>query len=105
LEAALRELFEETAIPADSVEVIAEHPRWLSYEIPEQYRGRDRGQTQKWFLLRIANGFAPDLARAADREFDAAQWMRPKALTRQVIDFKRDTYRSAIRYFRKNAQI
>lgn len=105
LEGALRELFEETAITAEQVQVIAEHPNWLAYEIPEHYRGRDRGQVQKWFLLRIAPGFQPDLDTAADREFDAAVWMRPKALARQVIDFKRDTYRTAIRHFRKNSTI
>ena len=52
---ALRELYEETSV--SSVSLIAEAPDWLSYDLPEEsgnrWRGRYRGQTQKWFLLRF----------------------------------------------------
>ncbi|MGD1037235.1 MAG: RNA pyrophosphohydrolase, partial [Roseiarcus sp.] len=53
-DAALRELYEETNVSSTSL--IAEAPQWLSYELPDKaggrWRGRYRGQTQKWFLLR-----------------------------------------------------
>ena len=55
LDAARRELWEETNVR--SVELIAELPDWLSYDLPEEARGRwagrYRGQTQKWFLFRF----------------------------------------------------
>ena len=54
--AALRELEEETSIR--SVEKLAEVPEWLSYDIPreivgEAWKGRFRGQKQKWYALRF----------------------------------------------------
>ena len=55
LEAARRELWEETSVR--SIELIAELPRWLNYDLPEGARRswvrRYRGQTQKWFLFRF----------------------------------------------------
>lgn len=105
LEAALRELFEETAISQDEIEVIAEHPGWLAYEVPEPLRTRDRGQAQKWFLVRVAPGFEPNLAAARDREFDAWEWTTPKRLLRSVTPFKHDVYRRAFRYFTKHHKV
>ena len=68
--AALRELEEETAVR--SVEIIAEAPGWLSYDLPTELlgvalKGRYRGQRQKWFAMRFLG---------EDREIDisAAQW-------------------------------
>ena len=52
--AALRELREETGVTR--VEILAEHPEWLTYELPPELlgvalKGRYRGQRQKWFAL------------------------------------------------------
>ena len=54
--AALRELREETGV--SSVKVLAEHPLWLTYELPANLmgialKGRYRGQRQKWFAMRF----------------------------------------------------
>ena len=54
--AALRELEEETGVT--SVELLAEAPGWLSYDLPEELlgialKGRYRGQRQKWFAMRF----------------------------------------------------
>ena len=58
LEAALRELGEETGIPATAVEVVAEAPDWILYDLPRElvprmWKGRYRGQRQRWFLMRF----------------------------------------------------
>src|SRR5262245_49623469 len=55
-EAALRELREETSIR--SARIIAEAPEWYKYDLPERligksWKGKYRGQTQKWFALRF----------------------------------------------------
>ena len=55
-QAALRELYEETGMR--SVELIAESPRWYTYDLPPElafkaWGGRYRGQKQKWFALRF----------------------------------------------------
>ena len=54
--AALRELYEETGMR--SVSLIAEAPGWLTYDLPRDlvglaFKGRYRGQTQKWYALRF----------------------------------------------------
>ncbi len=78
LEAARRELWEETNVR--SVELIAEFPEWLNYDLPEEARGRwagrYRGQSQKWFLFRfVGQDTEIDVRFPADgkhgAEFDA----------------------------------
>ena len=54
--AALRELHEETNIR--SVEKLGEISDWLAYDLPpdvakQAWKGRYRGQTQKWYALRF----------------------------------------------------
>ena len=56
LPAALRELYEETGMR--SVSLIAEAPGWIKYDLPPDrvgivWKGRYRGQTQKWFAFRF----------------------------------------------------
>ena len=55
-QAALRELYEETSVR--SVSPLAEAPEWYSYDLPSvvagrAWRGRYRGQTQRWFAFRF----------------------------------------------------
>ena len=59
-DAALRELWEETGVTADLVEIVAETEEWLPYDLPHDlvpniWKGRYRGQKQKWFLMRFQN--------------------------------------------------
>ena len=77
--AAMRELAEETAVT--SAEVIAESPGWYSYDLPKQligksWKGKYRGQTQKWFALRFLGEDAEvNLASPGHKqEFDQWRW-------------------------------
>jgi len=97
--AARRELFEETNV--SSVSLIAEAPQWLSYDLPvsaaNRWRGRYRGQTQKWFLMRFEGEDAEiNIAHPGGGghtpEFDAWRWERLQALPDLVVPFKRDVY-------------
>jgi putative (di)nucleoside polyphosphate hydrolase len=99
VEAARRELWEETSVR--SIELIAELPRWLSYDLPEdalkRWGGRYRGQTQKWFLFRFTGKDNEiDVRRPAggahDAEFDAWRWERLERLPELVVPFKREVY-------------
>src|SRR3546814_2524450 len=54
--AALRELKEETG--TDNAEIVAALDGWLRYDLPDDlvgkvWKGRSRGQEQKWFALRF----------------------------------------------------
>ncbi len=105
--AALRELHEETNVR--SVSLIAEAPAWFAYDLPadvarEAWRGRYRGQTQKWFALRFTGKDCEiDVERpgggAHKPEFDAWRWARLDDLPGLIIPFKRPVYERVVEAF------
>lgn len=103
--AALRELREETGIPAARVEVLAETPDWLTYDLPAELLGRTwggkyRGQRQKWFLMRfLGEDDEIDIAREHP-EFSEWRWIGPQAMIAAIVPFKRDIYRAVVDAFR-----
>jgi putative (di)nucleoside polyphosphate hydrolase len=110
-DAALRELFEETNV--SSASLIAEAPQWLSYDLPDnargRWRGRYRGQTQKWFLMRFEGEDSEiDIERPAGGahapEFDAWRWERLEALPSLVVPFKRRVYEDVVAAFAELAR-
>lgn len=103
LDAALREVEEETGIPAERLHLLDEHPDWLAYELPEERRGdkHGRGQVQRWFLFRLdGDESAIDLGRASSDEFSKWRWQRLNELAEQVVPFKRTVYRKLVTRFR-----
>ncbi len=99
--ASLRELREETGLRPELVELVAEHPAWLAYELPPTRR-RDkigRGQVQKWFLYRFL-GSDDDIdltpPKGQRQEFRAFRWMELGALAQEVWEVKRPIYRSLV---------
>jgi putative (di)nucleoside polyphosphate hydrolase len=103
--AARRELYEETCIT--SVELIAEAPGWLNYDLPahligKSWGGRYRGQTQKWFALRFT-GEESEIDVSAPEghtaEFDAWRWVPMSELVDLVVPFKRSVYGDVVKAF------
>jgi putative (di)nucleoside polyphosphate hydrolase len=99
LQAARRELQEETNVT--SATLLAEAPGWLSYDLPvdigkEAWRGRWRGQAQKWFAFRLdgpddeINTLTP--AGGHKAEFDAWRWEKLERTPALIIPFKREVY-------------
>ena len=97
--AALRELREETGIT--SVEVLAEHPDWLSYELPASLlgvalKGRYRGQRQKWFAMRFLGHDSEINIGPKDggikSEFETWRWAPIDIVPKLIVPFKRDVY-------------
>jgi putative (di)nucleoside polyphosphate hydrolase len=103
--AALRELLEETNIR--SVEKIAEIPEWLHYNLPkdiasEAWKGRYRGQKQKWFALRfIGEESEIDISAPGGHkpEFLAWRWEPLKNLPSLIVPFKRPVYERVVEEF------
>lgn len=94
--AVFRELLEE--IGTAKAEILAEHPDWLQYDLPEDlvgkaFKGRYRGQRQKWFALRFL-GQDSDIRLDADPhpEFDAWKWVPLAELPDLAVAFKRMIY-------------
>jgi putative (di)nucleoside polyphosphate hydrolase len=104
LRAALRELREETNIT--SVTLIGEARDWLTYDLPpaligKAWKGRFRGQRQKWYALRFTGSDAEiDIAHPAGHpEFVAWRWAALAELTDLVVPFKREVYAAVVAEF------
>jgi putative (di)nucleoside polyphosphate hydrolase len=103
--AARRELFEETAIT--SVEQLAEHSTWVTYDVPPEligvaWGGRYRGQKQKWFAYRfIGTDSEINIVPSAglEREFIEWRWAKAEDLLDLIVPFKREVYRAVLAEF------
>ena len=103
--AALRELAEETAVT--SAEIIAEAAEWYSYDLPadligKSWKGKYRGQTQKWFALRFLGGDGEINLQPPGhpQEFDRWRWAPMDEVVAAIVPFKRQVYERVIAEFR-----
>ena len=97
-----RELKEE--IGTNNVEVLREHPDWLTYDLPEHllgvaWEGRYRGQRLKWFALRFLGEDDEIDVRTPHQEFSDWKWIAIDELLPLVVPFKRDIYAKVIDAF------
>ncbi len=107
LPAALRELYEETGMR--SVSLLAEAPGWINYDLPADkvgiaFKGRYRGQTQKWFAFRF-EGDEREIAinpppGGHTAEFDRWDWKPMIDLPELIVPFKRQVYEQVVAAFR-----
>jgi putative (di)nucleoside polyphosphate hydrolase len=100
--AALRELKEE--IGTANVEVLREHPEWLTYDLPPNlvgvvWQGRYRGQRVKWFALRFLGTDSEIDVATPHQEFSEWKWVALGDVLPLVVSFKRDLYANAIAAF------
>ncbi len=105
-EALLRELMEE--IGCNSVEILAEFPEWITYDFPNVVSNKMypfKGQTQKYFLVRLKEGAKIDLLTHDIPEFEEYDFVTHEELFRRVTYFKRKPYRRVINYFIKEGFI
>ena len=96
LEAAKRELEEETGIK--SVKLIKELDNWLTYDLPENligkiWKGKYRGQKQKWFLMKFLGRDDEINIKTNKPEFLEWKWIEIELLTEIVVDFKFHVYK------------
>ena len=103
--AALRELEEEIGVPASLVTIEAETPDWLRYDLPDDlvgkaFKGRFRGQDQKWFLLRFHGPDKDIRIDTAHPEFARWRWMPVQDLLASIVPFKRGVYEQVLAAFR-----
>lgn len=102
-QALFRELEEEIGLTDDAVEVLGTTRGWLRYRLPRRFvrKGQNPpciGQKQKWFLLRmLADDSSVRLDLNDKPEFDHWQWVSYWYPLDQVISFKREVYRRALK--------
>ena len=96
LTAAYRELKEETSIK--NVELISELDGFVTYNLPDRllgfiWKGKYKGQTQKWFLMRFLGEDNEINIQTKKPEFFEWKWVDLKEITKLVVDFKLHVYK------------
>lgn len=108
LDAAIRELYEETSIT--SISVLTAAPDWIFYDLPDEVlgtglRGKYRGQRQKWFAFLFEgedseiNVTEPGGGKFPS-EFSEWRWEALEKITELVVPFKRDAYAQIVAAFK-----
>ena len=102
--AMFRELNEEVGLEKDNVRIKAVSQNFIYYDIPKNIRsrvlgGKFKGQAQKYFLLKLISGDV-DLNIENTPEFDKYNWVPFWYPLNQVVDFKKEAYRSALIEFK-----
>ena len=95
LEAAYRELEEETSIK--NVKLVKELDVTTTYELPDHllgiiWKGKYRGQKQKWFLMRFFGNENEINIRTKNPEFLDWKWVNLDQITDLVVEFKLHVY-------------
>lgn len=95
LATARRELWEETGVK--EAELLGELDAWIDYDLPDDlipkvWGGRFRGQTQKWFAMKLIGGDAAINIATAHAEFSEWKWVELHQLPDIIVPFKRDMY-------------
>ena len=96
LKAAYRELEEETSIK--NIELIKELDGTITYELPDRllgiiWRGKYRGQKQKWFLMKFTGEEEEINIKTKNPEFLDWKWIDLDQITEVVVDFKLHVYK------------
>lgn len=102
--AALRELQEETGVSPELVTVDAETAGWITYDLPHDlvpkiWKGRWRGQKQRWFLMRFHGDDGQINIQTEHPEFSQWAWADHRDLVDKIVPFKRDVYARVVADF------
>jgi|TARA_B110000967_G_C18858047_1_gene548339 putative (di)nucleoside polyphosphate hydrolase len=94
-----RELAEETSIK--NIEILKSVDKWLQYELPEHlvgiiWRGKYRGQKQKWFIVRFLGSEKEININTKNAEFIEWKWLDVNRLPEVIVDFKKKVYEEVL---------
>lgn len=110
VQAMYRELYEEVGLKPEHVRILATSRSWLRYKLPKRLVRWESpnpvciGQKQRWFLLQlISDDKKIEFNSSGHPEFDDWRWVTYWYPVRQVISFKREVYRRALKEFSASA--
>ncbi|MEJ1995843.1 MAG: RNA pyrophosphohydrolase [Limibacillus sp.] len=103
LDTAFREMEEE--IGTAKAELLAESDGWVHYDlpadlIPKLWKGRYRGQKQKWYAMAFTGSDADINLETEHPEFTVWQWVDHRRLPELIVPFKRGLYEKVLEEFR-----
>ena len=95
-----RELYEETSIR--NIEILKEIEGFFEYELPKNlvgiiWRGKFRGQKQKWFIVRFIGKEKEINLKTKNQEFIEWKWILPSELPKVIVSFKRNMYEQLLK--------
>ena len=99
-EALFRELEEE--IGTDQATIVAEYPEWISYDFPEKVAKKMKpykGQTQRYFLLKLKKDASINLA-TEHPEFIDYKFVSVEDVLNHTAHFKKPVYETVLNYFK-----
>ena len=104
LSAMKRELYEETSIK--NIEVLTEIKGFFEYELPNNligiiWKGKFRGQKQKWFIAKFTGNEEEINLRTKNPEFIEWKWIPPDKLPDVIVDFKKSMYLDILKSLQK----
>ena len=104
LEAAYREMYEETGIRKSKVTLLKQTKTWYRYDLPQEIQnkfwgGKFRGQSQKWFLFKFSGTEFDINIETKDQEFSDWKWSNKTEMLDSIVPFKRSLYQSVLKDF------
>ena len=99
LNAVKRELEEETSIK--NFKILKELDGWTEYGLPNYligkiWKGKYRGQKQRWFILQFTGKDEEINVKTNVPEFIDWKWVEPYKLPQIVVDFKKLLYQELL---------
>ncbi len=104
-QAMYRELYEEVGLRPQDVKILYISKHWLRYKLPKRLLRNDSkpvciGQKQRWFLLQLVSDEKRiNMQVTQTPEFDDWRWVSFWYPVRQIVAFKKDVYRRAMKEF------
>ena len=78
---------------------------FFEYELPKNligiiWKGKFRGQKQKWFITRFTGNDNEINLKTKNQEFIEWKWIKPEELPILIVDFKKDIYLKLLKYIK-----
>ena len=104
LEAAYREMYEETGIRKSKVTLLKQTKTWYRYDLPQEIQnkfwgGKFRGQSQKWFLFKFIGTEFDINIETKNQEFSDWKWSKKTEMLDSIVPFNRSLYQSVFKDF------